>query len=308
MEPNSDPAGPHPDACFDADWLALRAAADSAARAPRLEALATGWLHGRRQDDAHAPLRLVDLGCGSGANPRHLAPRLPGPQRWTLLDHDPGLLAHACSRCGGLVDADGTPLRIDTRCQDLDTLEADTLAGADLVCASALLDLMPARWLAHLADACAQTGCALLITLSEDGSWRFWPRGHAPHAEDDDTFVRDAFNAHQHRDKGLGDALGPDAAPALAELLAARGFRVEIERSPWRLDLAAPPQAALARALVDGWRDAATAQSPHAAERIAAWHERRRAQCAGTGTGVLEVGHLDLFATPPATGPGSIPR
>jgi hypothetical protein len=102
----------------------------------------------------------------------------------------------------------------------------------------------------------------------------------------------------------------PTAAPALAELLA--GARLRASRSSrqsrggW-ISLT-PPQAALARALVDGWRDAATAQSPHASERIAAWHERRRAQCAGTGTGVLEVGHLDLFATPPATGPGSIPR
>ena len=320
-------ARPHPDACFDADWLALRAAADQAARAPRLEALAAAWLRARRQRNAASSLRLVDLGSGSGANPRHLAARLPGPQQWTLIDHDASLLQRARNHCADLRDAEGAALRVDTLCLDLGALapgaaELPTLvactpdtpapvshAGADLMCASALLDLMSAAWLARLADTCAQLGCALLITLSVDGSWRFLPRDPASAAADpDDAFVRDAFNAHQHRDKGLGDALGPDAAPALAELLAARGFRVEIERSPWRLDLAAPPQAALARALVDGWRDAATAQSPHAAERIAAWHERRRAQCAGTGTGVLEVGHLDLFATPPATGPGSIPR
>ncbi|MBP6491035.1 MAG: class I SAM-dependent methyltransferase, partial [Thauera sp.] len=147
-----------------------------------------------------------------------------------------------------------------------------------------------------------QLGCALLITLSVDGSWRFLPRDPASAAADpDDAFVRDAFNAHQRRDKGLGAALGPAAAPALAELLAAHGFHVETAASPWRLELADPAQAALARALIDGWRDAATAQCSQAAARIAAWRARRRAQCDGRGRGQLEVGHVDLFARPPTT-------
>lgn len=81
----------------------------------------------------------------------------------------------------------------------------------------------------------------------------------------------------------------------------ARGFAVERAASPWRLELADPAQAALARALIDGWRDAATAQCPQAAARINAWHQRRSAQCDGRGSGQLEVGHLDLFACPPTT-------
>lgn len=308
-------ARPHPEACFDADWLALRAAADRAARAPRLEALAAAWLRARRQRNPEAPLRLVDLGSGSGANPRHLAARLPGPQQWTLIDHDAGLLERARGHCADLRDAEGAALRVDTHCLDLGALDLPVLvagspdtpapvpnAGADLVCASALLDLMSAAWLAHLADTCAQAGCALLITLSVDGSWRFLPRDPASGAADpDDAFVRAAFNAHQRRDKGLGGALGPAAAPALAELLAARGFHVETAASPWRLALADPAQAALARALIEGWRDAATAQCPHAAARIAAWHDRRSALCDGRGRGQLEVGHVDLFARPPTT-------
>ena len=60
----------HPDACFDASWLALRRAADSAARAPELEARAADWLRQRRTAAAPGqPLRLIDLGSGSGANP-----------------------------------------------------------------------------------------------------------------------------------------------------------------------------------------------------------------------------------------------
>ncbi|MHB8784732.1 MAG: class I SAM-dependent methyltransferase [Thauera sp.] len=322
---------PHPDACFDADWLALRTVADSAARAPALEARATAWL---RAHTGTGPLRLIDLGTGSGANPRHLAPRLPGPQSWTLIDHDTRLLAHARAHCADLRDADGHPLAVETQCLDLGTVRAATLAGSDLVCASALLDLMSANWLEQLAEACAGAGCALLITLSVDGSWRFLERApaaglappapgrghasppgaehdHGPDVEDaDDRFVRAAFNDHQRRDKGLGAALGPDAAPALAHALAARGFAVECAPSPWRLDLADPKQAALASALIDGWRDAALAQCPQAAHRISAWHERRRADCqAGAArpghaspaaVGMVEVGHIDLFATPPS--------
>ncbi len=321
----------HPDACFDADWLDLRAAADSAARAPELEARAAAWLRAR---EGNGPLRLIDLGTGSGANPLHLAPRLPGPQSWRLIDHDAGLLEHARRQCAGLRDADGHPVAVETCCLDLGAVSAATLAGSDLICASALLDLMSAEWLDGLAEACAGAGCALLITLSVDGSWRFIDRtpaagrapqdcsgeqarekcaeqAHSPDAEDaEDHFVRAAFNDHQRRDKGLGAALGPDAAPALAQALGARGFSVECAPSPWRLDLAQARQAALAGALIDGWRDTALAQHPEAARRIEAWHRRRRAGCEGsatppgpgspTGVSVVEVGHIDLFATPPA--------
>ena len=334
----------NPDACFDASWLALRRAADSAARAPELEARAADWLRQRRTAAAPGqPLRLIDLGSGSGANPSHLAPRLPGPQQWTLIDHDGGLLARAQAACAGLRDAEGGSVGVVTRCLDLGRFAAHTLAGVELVCASALLDLVDAAWLEQLADACTAAGSALLVTLSVDGNWRFVPEvamaklmaAHSParaaavqaandaaHAvandatatAADDDFVRTAFNAHQRRDKGLGAALGPDAAPALATCLEKRGFQVRLSLSPWRLRLADPAQAALARALIDGWRDAACAQAPDASARIAAWHARRIAACGpddgsrhgadrgsnrSPGGGTLEVGHIDLFAAPP---------
>ena len=330
----------HPDACFDANWLALRRTADSAARAPELEAHAADWLRQRRMATAPArPLRLLDLGSGSGANPCHLAPRLPGLQQWTLIDHDAGLLARAQAACAGLHDADGGSVDVITRCLDLARIDAHMLAGADLVCASALLDLVDAAWLDRLADACTAAGSALLVTLSVDGNWRFVPdaasamaapaRAAAAQAANDaahavaneatataadDDFVRTAFNAHQRRDKGLGAALGPHAAPALATCLEKRGFQVNLAPSPWRLCLADPAQAALARALIDGWRDAACAQAPDASARIAAWHARRIAACGpddgsrhgsdrgsnrSPGGGTLEVGHIDLFAAPP---------
>ena len=37
---------------------------------------------------------IVDLGAGSGANFRALAPLIPGDQDWRLVDHDRALLSH----------------------------------------------------------------------------------------------------------------------------------------------------------------------------------------------------------------------
>src|SRR4029077_8928548 len=39
------------------------------------------------------PLRLIDLGAGSGANCRALLPRIGGDQDWILIDRDRDLLA-----------------------------------------------------------------------------------------------------------------------------------------------------------------------------------------------------------------------
>lgn len=287
-----DCATPHPDALFDPAWLALRSRADSAARAGELSQRAHDWLSRRRTPGE--TLQLVDLGTGSGANPRHLAPQLPGPQHWRLIDHDAALLALARDACAGLRDADGEPVRIDTLACDLHAPEATRFGDADVVCATALFDLVDARWLAIFAEACAQARCAALITLSVDGEWHF-----AGCTEDaDDAFVRNAFNAHQRRDKGSGPALGAHAVPQLAALFQAHGHTVTLAASPWRLSGREPWQAALAAALTDGWRDAATEQCPDDAARIAAWHARRQAVLRQASWS-LQVGHLDLFATPP---------
>ncbi|HRQ04177.1 MAG TPA: hypothetical protein PK606_15145 [Ottowia sp.] len=295
--PPEAPRDAHPDALFDADWLALRSAADSAARADHLNRRAADWLRARQPAaDNQRLFMLADLGTGSGANPRYLAPRLPGPQRWTLIDHDPTLLARALASCAELRDHDGGHVQIETRQFDLAALNATALGETGLVCASALLDLVDAAWLARLADLCADLRCAVLVTLSVDGLWHFEGTGEVA-GDADDALVREAFNAHQRRDKGLGAALGPDAAPTLAAALDARGFEVELAPSPWKLNLAEAGDAALARALIDGWRDAARAQCPQATARIEAWHGRRSALC-GVSPGQLVVGHVDLFAAP----------
>lgn len=298
--PSRHADAPHPDTIFEAGWLALRRPADTAARADTLNRLAHDWLHAR----ADRPLRLIDLGSGSGANAHYLAPRLPGPQHWQLIDHDPTLLALAHGSCGALCDSDGRPVNVDALLRTLDRLTEDDLADSDLVSASALIDLVDEGWLVRFADACAYAGCAVLIALSVDGHWVI---DDGDPADPDDAFVRTAFNAHQQRNKGAGSgdgmgrnagpALGARAAPRLATLLEAQGFRVTLADSPWLLHTADAGQRALAAALLDGWRAAAAEQCPHAEARIEAWHARRQLALAREATRI-EVGHFDLYAEP----------
>lgn len=291
---------PHPEAQFSAEWLALRAPADTAARAASLTALAASWLASRQAATGQA-IRLADLGTGTGANARFLAPRLPGPQTWQLIDHDPALLDQAHAQCAGVRAANGRQVLFSPHLRRLDELARDELRDFDLVSAAALIDLVSDDWLASFALAMRTSGAATLIALSVDGRWRF-STPHGEHIDPDDAHVRAAFNDHQRRDKGVGGALGPDAAPRLTDLLRAQGHRVLIAPSPWQLRLADAQHAALARALLNGWHDAAREQCPDTAMRIADWHARR-IHSLGQPDMLLEVGHVDLFACPPDTWP-----
>src|SRR5690242_15169122 len=63
-------------------WLDLREPADAAARAPDLVDQLV------RRHPARGRWMIHDLGCGTGAMGRWLAPLLPGPQHWVLRDRD----------------------------------------------------------------------------------------------------------------------------------------------------------------------------------------------------------------------------
>lgn len=256
---------------FSAAWLDLREPADRAARDPALLHAVAAHLRHR------AAVTVLDLGCGSGASVRALAPSLPATQRWRLLDHDPALLALARARIGEAVP-------VEMHAQDLRTLAALPLDGADLVTASALFDLAGRDWIDALAARLQQAGAALYAALNYDGTTQWTP------ALADDAAVLAAFNAHQRRDKGLGPALGPDAAQELARSLSARGFQVRMASSPWRLR---PDQAELQSALLRGIAEAVRDTSQLADHALQAWLAQRvaladRAECV--------VGHVDLFA------------
>ncbi len=95
----------------------------------------------RRRLPDGGPLLIHDLACGSGAMGRWLAPLLRGPQRWILHDRDAELLALAAADLPGPA-ADGAAVALETRLCDITRLGRDDLAGATLITASALLDLL----------------------------------------------------------------------------------------------------------------------------------------------------------------------
>ena len=275
---------------FDAGWLALREPVDHRSReVAAVSLLATAWRAGGWS-------RLVDLGSGTGANLRYLAPRLPDPQHWTLVDHDTDLLARVSVPEGverpACVSADFAGAGLAVLAE----------ARAQVVTGSALLDLVSRPWLERLVLVCGQAGCAAHFALSYDGGIQWHAAAGDPHPADDpdDGRIRRAVNAHQRRDKGFGPALGPMAGLMAESAFRAAGYRVWLLRSPWRLG---PDDAPLVRALLAGWEAAAIEvaeagdEAGIAPAAVRAWAERRGA-AVETGSFGLTVGHVDLLALP----------
>ena len=292
---------------FSAGWLALREPADHAARATTLVERAAEALQAQRANDAASALRVIDLGSGTGSNLRYLAPRLPVPQRWHLLDHDAALLAAAVERAPAGVSAQPSTrpagLAVATHRVDLRVLPpevfgahgGDASPAATLVTGSALLDLVSPAWLAGLADHLQAMGAVGLFVLSYDGRIVCEP------SDPLDAEVRDLVNRHQRTDKGFGPATGPDATSILAPLLATRGYTVHVASSDW--DLGAE-SGELQRQLVAGWAGAAAQLAPERANAITAW-QTRRLECIAGGRSRIRVGHQDVLAYPASPVPST---
>ncbi|QOV44055.1 class I SAM-dependent methyltransferase [Streptomyces chromofuscus] len=270
------------------EWLELREGADAVARAHEL-------LDPLRIRLANLPGRtgglvVHDLGCGTGSMGRWLAPRLDGPQHWVLHDRDPYLL-HFAAVASPRSTADGSRVSVETRRGDVARLTPDALAGASLVTASALLDVLTREEVDTLAAACAGAGCPALLTLSVAGRVDLTPKLPL------DAEITEAFNAHQRR-TGL---LGPDAVTAACEAFAGHGATVHLRPSPWRLG---PDEAGLTAQWLRGWVGAAVEQRPELAAPAQKYLAARLASCA-TGELRVTVHHTDLLALARPTGGSS---
>jgi hypothetical protein len=262
-------------------WLALREPADAAARARDLvEELV-------RHLPATGGRVIHDLGCGTGAMGRWLAPLLPGPQHWVMHDRDPELLEAAANENPGPA-ADGAPVTVETKQSDINRLDSGDLAGATLITASALLDLLTAEDVAGLASVCVGAGCPALLTMSVVGRVELTP------AERLDRRVAAAFDAHQRRPTERGRLLGPDAPAVAVEQFGRLGAHVLRRASPWRLGAA---HADLATEWLEGWVGAACDQEPELAGQTDAYTRRRLAQ-ARAGQLAVTVDHADLLMLP----------
>ena len=261
-------------------WLRLREPADAAARSLDLAREAAAARAGT------GPTVVHDLGCGSGSMGRWLAPLLDGPQHWVLHDRDPDLLAVAATeppRAAG-----GLPVPVETRRDDLTRLGPGDLAGASLITASALLDMLTADEVERFVRSCVAAACPALVTLSVTGEVRLDP--HDPL----DAPLSAAFNEHQRRTVGGRTLLGPVAARAAADLFGALGAHVEARPSPWRLG---GTDRALILEWIDGWVGAAVEQRPELAAASSGYLRRRRHQ-AEQGRLSVTVPHVDLLAFP----------
>ena len=260
-------------------WLARREPADAAARArdlvERLAPPTSGhWV-------------IHDLGCGSGAMGRWLAPLLSGPQHWVGHERDADLLEAFLANPPGPA-ADGAAVTVQARRSDVARLDPSDLAGASLITASALLDMLTADELGAIVTVGVGPGCPALLTLSVSGHVSLSPPDPL------DGPLAAAFNAHQRRETPRGRLLGPDAVPFAEEAFGRLGAEVIIRPSPWRLRAA---QSALATEWVTGWVAAAREQQPQLDGEAERYVGRRLAQLSA-GTLAVTVGHSDLLALP----------
>jgi hypothetical protein len=264
------------------DWLLLREPADAAARSAEL-ADRLG-----RHLSAAATLVIHDLGGASGAMGRWLAPRLPGPQHWVVHDRDVDLLELAAADAPGPA-ADGGPVTVEARRSDITRLAPGDIAGASVIVASALLDLLTADGLAGMLRACTGNGrCPMLLALTVVGRVALTP------ADPLDARLAAAFNAHQRRTTTAGALLGPAAVAAAVDELRGTGAELVVRQSPWRLDAA---HADLAAEWVGGWVAAACEREPALATEARAYRDRRLAQAAA-GNLAVTVDHADLLVLP----------
>ena len=262
-------------------WLGLREPADAAARAPDLVE------HLGRHLPATGRRVIHDLGCGTGAMGRWLAPRLPGPQHWVVHDWDADLLDVAAADLPSPA-ADGAAVTVEAKQSDITRLHPGDLADATLITASALLDLLTEDELAGLVAVCVGAGCPALLTLSVVGRVNLSP------ADPLDRRVAAAFDAHQRRTtKGAAcSARTPSRWPSSE--FGRLGAEVLVRPSPWRLGAL---QADLAAEWFTGWVGAACEQQVELAAETDAYTRRRLAE-ARAGQLAVTVEHADLLVLP----------
>ncbi|MEP7313171.1 MAG: class I SAM-dependent methyltransferase [Pseudomonadota bacterium] len=266
---------------FSADWLQLREPADRRAR----------WSGAAARLVAELPVpraaRIVDLGSGTGANLRYLAPQLGREHHWLLVDNDAALQAATVAACRGTSVRGDVELRLLDLAQGLNRLD---FAAADLVTGAALLDLVSSGWFDALAARCHAARAHLLFALNYNGQIALAPE------DPDDAWVGERVNEHQLGDKGFGPALGPTATQYAQRRLQALGYVVHIETSNWRLG---EDDLLLQERLIAGWADAAAELSHGDRPRLHAWLQRRLAHVA-SGASRIVVGHHDLLALLPS--------
>lgn len=263
---------------FSIEWLNLRERPDELARNKDISTQAVAWVNIAVSPDRPEPL-VVDLGAGTGATLRTLSALGVHKVVWRLVDHDGQLLDEALKR-------HRKSHIIEDYQADLTVVQELPLAAARLVTASALFDLVSTDFIDALVPRLQQCRNALYAALSYDGVMQWTP------AHPYDKQVLDAFNQDQHRDKGFGPALGPDASDYLIAALQEAGFTVSSGSSPWLLQAA---DQELVSELIGGIHNAVADGYGLEKSLLDAWQQYRQEHAS---SGTCQVGHVDLLALP----------
>lgn len=265
---------------FAADWLALREPYDGKARNGKVLAAVAAAFAGL------ASITIVDLACGTGSTMRAVASRLPPRQTWRLVDNNLSLLgrtANAPPAAAAIIRPTPIDLALD--------LEAALDGPADLVTASALLDLVSAEWLDRLVVETAARRLPVYAALTYDARTELDPKDPL------DGAIVDAVNRHQGTDKGFGPALGPEAAAAATARFRNTGHDVVQGTSDW---VFAPHDREIQNEVIAGWAKAAREMGNVPLSEIIGWVTRRR-DLVSAGRSRMRVGHVDFFARPTTT-------
>lgn len=207
-------------ATYPTPWLDCRFPFDVRARHAATEAAMLADLPLDR------PVRLVDLGCGNGANIRHLWQRISASQHWTLIDQDVKLLTAALAgmeelgeAAGYLPDSTGSDkltlrkgdhvVKIQTRHTSLlEVAEVVSLAETDVVMANAVFDLFSELQTDRVLST-LWPHTAIFLTLNYTGM------EFAPSHPDDGTVIG-WYESHMQRPQAFGQGMGADG-PAMIE-------------------------------------------------------------------------------------------
>lgn len=287
---------------FESSWLDTREDADARARNVSITKSLRAFL-----DDVER-INVIDLGAGTGALFRYLAPRINSRQTWRLVDRSDRLLRQSEALLATWADA--RQLKVvaskDPWCATnakeeycvfheqknfgRGLLDLSFDSKIHLIAASALLDLVSLNWVEELAALCLQTQASFYGSLTYDGKID-WSPSHPG-----DIKLLQLLNKDQRRDKGLGPALGPDAIAAARRALALRGFVVAIGPSPWVLG---PVDGDLQIALLSQWGMLLTQNTDLPSREVRHWKDFHLDAIA-EGKSYLRVGHQDMWAAPPA--------
>jgi len=286
---------------FESSWLDTREDADVRARNVSITKSLRAFL-----DDVKR-INVVDLGAGTGALFRYLAPRINGRQTWRLVDRSDKLLRQSETHLAAWADArqltvgaSKDPWCATNAKEEYCVFHEQKNFGGGLldfsfdskihlITASALLDLVSLNWVEELITLCLRTRASFYGSLTYDGKIDWVP------SHPGDKKLLQLLNKDQRRDKGLGLALGPDAVAAVRQALALQGFVVAIGSSPWILG---PVDEDLQLVLLSQWSKILEQNKDFPSRELRLWKDFHL-EAIAEGKSYLRVGHQDIWATPP---------